>query len=90
MNQQLYRSKTTDTEIDATFKREIKASTYRLHTRSLTDKEQNKIQAGIQYKTIHLTDEYFSPLIIRKALMSSENNFFRFNNLKNQVMTPTK
>lgn len=40
------RSKTTDTEIDATFRREIKASTYRLYTRSLTDKEQNSIQAG--------------------------------------------
>ena len=56
VNQQLYRSKTTDTEIDATFKREIKASTYRLYTRSLTDKEQNKIPTiwsfpGIRHKT---------------------------------------
>ncbi len=86
VNQQLHRSKTTDTEIDATFRREIKASTYRLYTRSLTDKEQNSIQAGIQYKTIHLTDEYFSPLIIRKALMLAENNFFRFNHLKNHIV----
>ena len=56
------------------------------YTRNLTDKEQNNIQAGIQYKTIHLTDEYFSPLIIRKALMSAENNFFRFNHLKNHIV----
>lgn len=86
VNQQLYRSKTTDTEIDATFKREIKASAYRLHTRSLTDSEQNKIQAGIKYKTIHLTEEYFSRFIILKALMSAENSFFRFNNLKNHIV----
>lgn len=86
VNQQLYRTKTTDTEIDATFKREIKASIYRLYTRSLTDVEQNKIESGIQYKTIHLTDEYFSRLIVHKALMSAENNFFRFNNLRNHIV----
>lgn len=86
VNKQLYRSKTTDTEIDATFKKEIKASVYRLYTRGLTDAEQNKVQAGIRYKTIHLTEDYFSPLIIRKALMSAENNFFRFNNLKNHIV----
>lgn len=86
VNQQLYRSKTTNTEIDATFKREIRASTYRLHTRSLTDAEQNKIQAGIKYKTIRITEDYFSPFIIRKALVSSENSFFRFNNLKKHII----
>lgn len=86
VNQQLHRTKTTDTEIDATFNKEIKASAYRLQTRSLTDAKQNKIQASIQYKTIHLTDDHFSRLILYKALMSAENNFFRFNNLRNHII----
>ena len=86
VNQQLYRSKTTDTEIEATFNKSIKANIYKLYTRNLTDLEQNKNLAKIKYKTIYITEEYFSPLIIRKALMTAENNFFRFNNLKNHIV----
>lgn len=75
------RTKTTDEEIDTTFNRIIKAGLYNLHTRGLSDYEQNHSIASQQTKTIRITNEFFAEAIIRKALVSAESNFFRFNNL---------
>lgn len=86
VNQQEFRNKTTDSEIDTTFKREIKASAYQLHAGSLTDKQQNQIQAEVNHKTIDLTEEYFSRPVLKKALVATEGNFFRFNYLREHIV----
>ncbi len=36
-------------------------------------------------KVIRITDEFFAMPIIRKALVSAEANFFRFNNLVEHI-----
>lgn len=79
------RTKTTDEEIDTTFNRIIKAGLYNLHSRSLSDYEQNQYIASQKTKTIRITNEFFAEVIIRKALVSAESNFFRFNNLRRHI-----
>lgn len=86
VNSQEYRSKNKDSDIDLTFKRQIIASPYQLHANALTDKEQNKALSAMKYKSIKITPEYFSEHLLRKALVSAENNFFRLNNLKNHII----
>ncbi len=86
VNQQEFRNKTTDSEIDTTSKREIKASASRYHAGSLTDKQQNQIQAEVNHKTIDLTEEYFSQPVLKKALVATEGNFFRFNYLREHIV----
>lgn len=85
VNEQEYRKKTDKNDIDNAFNKPLKAGSYRLHSRGLTDKEQNKTQAHIKVKNIQLTDEYFSKALIRKALVGAENGFFRFKNIKNHI-----
>lgn len=80
------RKKTTNEDIDTTFKRVIKASTYNLRSGGLSDKEENQIIASQHTKEIQITEEYFSRPIIYKALMSSENDFFRFENLRHHLI----
>lgn len=79
------RTKTTDDEIDTTFNRVIKAGAYYLRARGLSDYEQNQIIAGQKIAIIRINDKYFSLPIIRKALVSAEGNFFRFNNLREHI-----
>jgi len=81
INQKQKRTKTTDEEIDTTFNRTIKAGLYNLRSRALSDYEQNQQIASQKTKKIKVTEEYFAEPIIRKALVSAEANFFRFNNL---------
>ena len=81
VNQTEKRKKTTGDDIDTTFRRIIKASTYNLRSGGLSDREQNQMIASQHTKEIHITEEFFSRPIIYKALMSSENDFFRFDNL---------
>ena len=52
----------------------------------LSDFEQNQIIAGQKTEVIHITDDYFPMPIIRKALVSAESNFFRFNNLCEHIV----
>ncbi len=85
VNHTVKRTKTTDEEIDTTFNRPIIARAYNLRTAGLTDREQNQIIAGQKTDVIHITEEYFPLPIIRKALVSAEANFFRFNNLREHV-----
>lgn len=85
VNEQEYRKKTEQRDIDKAFNRSIKASFYRLHSRGLTDVEQNKRQASIREKNIRLTDEFFSRALLRKALIGAENGFFWFKNIKNHI-----
>jgi type III restriction enzyme len=85
VNQQVRRTKTTDEEIDTTFNRVIKAGLYNLRARGLSDAEQNQIIAGHKTEIIKISEEYFALPIIRKALMSAEGNFFRFNNLVEHI-----
>ena len=80
------RKKTTNEDIDTTFKRIIKASTYNLRSGGLSDSEENQIIASQHTKEIQITEEYFSRPIIYKALMSSENDFFRFENLRHHLI----
>lgn len=80
------RTKTKGDEIDTTFNRIIKAGSYNLRAMGLSDFEQNQIIAGQKVDVIHITDEYFSMPIIRKALVSAESNFFRFNNLREHIV----
>jgi type III restriction enzyme len=79
------RTKTTDEEIDTTFNRTIKAGLYNLRARALSDYEQNQQIASQKTKVIRITDEFFAEPIIRKALVSAEANFFRFNNLHHHM-----
>jgi type III restriction enzyme len=80
------RTKTKDDEIDTTFKRVIKAGSYNLRARGLSDFEQNQIIAGQKVDVISITEEYFPLPVIRKALVSAEGNFFRFNNLSKHIV----
>ncbi len=86
VNQAEKRKKTTNEDIDTTFKRIIKASTYNLRSGGLSGREQNQIIASQHTKEIRITEEYFSRPIIEKALASSENDFFRFENLKHHLI----
>ena len=80
------RTKTLGDEIDTTFNRIIKAGSYNLRAMGLSDFEQNQIIAGQKVKVINITEEYFPMPIIRKALVSAESNFFRFNNLCEHIV----
>lgn len=80
------RTKTKSDEIDTTFNRVIKAGSYNLRAMGLTDFEQNQIIAGQKVAVIRITDEFFQLPIIRKALVSAEGNFFRFNNLCEHIV----
>lgn len=80
------RTKTLGDEIDTTFNRIIKAGSYNLRAMGLSDFEQNQIIAGQKTEIIRITDEYFPMPIIRKALVSAESNFFRFNNLCEHIV----
>ncbi len=80
------RTKTLSKEIDATFNKRIIARAYNLRSTGLSDVEQNQIVAGQKTDVIRITKEYFSLPIIRKALVSAESNFFRFNNLYKQIV----
>ncbi len=86
VNRTIKRSKIKGEEIDTTFKRVIKAGLYNLHARGLSDFEQNQIVAGQKTDVIHISNEYFPTPIIRKALVSAEGNFFRFNNLSEHLV----
>lgn len=86
VNEQEYRRRTTDDEVQKTFKSTIKASHYTIHTRVLTDKENNKSVANIRTMDIKISEEFFSRAIIQKALMMAENNFFRFNHLIHHIV----
>lgn len=85
VNSKRKRTKTTDEEIDTTFNRTLKAGLYNLRSRALSDYETNQSIASQRTKIIHITKEYFAEPIVRKALVSSEANFFRFNNLVNHI-----
>lgn len=80
------RTKTKSDEIDTTFNRVIKAGSYNLRAMGLTDYEQNQIIAGQKVAVIRIAEEYFPLPIIRKALVSAEGNFFRFNNLCEHIV----
>lgn len=86
VNQTIKRTKTKGEEIDTTFKQVIKANKYTLRARGLSDREQNQIIAGQKVDVIRITDEFFPLPIIRKALVSAEANFFRFNNLCEHIV----
>lgn len=85
VNQTIKRTKTTDDEVDTTFNRIIKAGLYNLRATGLSDFEQNQIVAGYKVDEISVTEEYFPMPVIRKALVSAEGNFFRFNNLREHI-----
>ena len=85
VNQTVKRTKTTDDEVDTTFNRIIKAGLYNLRATGLSDFEQNQIVAGYKVDEICVTEEYFPMPVIRKALVSAEANFFRFNNLREHI-----
>ncbi len=80
------RTKILGEEIDTAFNRVIKAGLYNLRSKGLSDVEQNQIIAGQKVDIIRVTDEYFPLPIIRKALVSAEGNFFRFNNLSEHIV----
>ncbi|PNP97849.1 DEAD/DEAH box helicase family protein [Moraxella sp. RCAD0137] len=86
VNRQEFRSKNTQSDIDLTFNRQIIASSYKLHTHTLTDKEQNTALSALNYKTIKISAEYFSRHLLYKALILAENGFFRLNNLKKHII----
>jgi len=67
VNQTVKRTKTKGDEIDTTFKRIIKAGSYNLRARGLSDFEQNQIVAGQKVDVIRITEEFF-PLPIIKIL----------------------
>ncbi len=80
------RDKTTDDDIDTTFNRVIKAGSYNLRSGSLSDAEENQRIESQKTRMIHITEEYFSRPTLYKALISAENNFFRFENIREHVI----
>lgn len=86
VNQTEKRTKILGEEIDTTFNRVIKAGSYNLRAVGLSVVEQDQIMAGQKVDVIHINDEYFPRPIIRKALVSAEGNFFRFNNLCEHIV----
>lgn len=86
VNETEQRIRTTHDEINMTFAREIKASSYHLRTKGLSDIVQNQQIASTKYANIQITEDYFSEQIIRKALVSAENNFFRFNHIREHLI----
>lgn len=86
INHQEYRSKNTQSDIDLTFNRQIIASPYQIQSQFLSDKEQNKQLSAMSYKTIKITNEYFSRHLLYKALIRAENGFFRLNHLKKHII----
>lgn len=85
-NCQIYRKKTTDEEIDTTFNKIIKASNYNLHSTGISDKDQNRYTASLATDIIRIDENSFSEVVIRKALMAAENDFFRFENIKKHIV----
>ena len=86
VNQTEKRTKTLGEEIDTTFNKVIKAGSYKLKTTGISDFEQNQIIDGQKTALIRITEEYFPLPVIRKALVSAEGNFFRFNNLSEHIV----
>ena len=84
-NRTVKRDRTTDTEIDNTFKKVINAASYQLRARGLTDKEQNEAQSQQRVRQINIVID-FDVLVVLKALMRAENGFFRFGNLKEHLI----
>ena len=84
-NELIRRKRTTDDEIDTTFSQQITAGRYQLHSARLSDKQENSIESSYLSRTIRLTSQFFNQRIIEKALMCSESNFFRFNNLRQHI-----
>lgn len=85
VNHTIKRTKTTNDEIDTTFNRIIKAGSYNLRARGLSDREENQIIAGQKTQIIRISEDFFQLPIIHKALVSAEANFFRFNNLHEHI-----
>lgn len=85
-NRQIFRKKTTDEEIDLTFNKVIKASNYNLRAAGISDREQNQMIATRETAIIKMTSEFFARPIMEKALMSAENGFFRFRNIKKHLV----
>ncbi|MBQ8156494.1 DEAD/DEAH box helicase family protein [Candidatus Saccharibacteria bacterium] len=85
-NRQIYRKKTTDEEIDATFNKVITASNYNLRATGMSDREQNELVSSLNTSEIKITPEFFSRHIIEKALMAAENGFFRFDNIRKHIV----
>lgn len=86
INEQEYRKRTTEDEVQKTFTGTIKASHYKLHARTLTDKENNKKLVNSRTMAIKLSEAFFSRAMLQKALVMAENNFFRFNNLTRHIV----
>ena len=85
-NRQIFRKKTTDEEIDATFNKVITASNYNLRAAGMSDREQNQQTAALMTDEIRITFNYFSRQIIEKALMAAENGFFRYENIRKHIV----
>ncbi len=85
VNHTIKRTKTTSDEIDTTFNRVIKAGSYNLRAKGLSDREENQIIAGQKTQLIRISEDYFPLPVIRKALVSAEGNFFRYNNLVEHI-----
>lgn len=80
------RQKTTQEEIDKTFKKIIKAGHYQLMGSGLTDADQNISESNKSNTEIKILD-YFDKIIIYKALVKAEGNtFFRFSNLSKHLI----
>jgi type III restriction enzyme len=80
VNTTVKRAKTTEDEIEATFNKVLHIRPYTLHARALSDREQNERQATMRHTENNLFVD-FSDEIIKKALMTAENGFFRYGNL---------
>ena len=86
VNKTIKRKKTSEEDIDTTFNKVLKAGSYNLRARALSDWEQNSYVAEQRNKTIRINEEFFPKHLVEKALMGAENGFFRFNNLREHIV----
>ena len=78
------RPKLTVDELDEIFSIPLNVSNYRLFGEGLSDKEENALEARKRTVEINLAKDFESH-ILKKALIRSEGNFFRFENLVKHV-----
>ena len=78
------RQRTTEAEKTEAFDKNITVSSYALHARGLTDREENARIAEEKIGNINITED-FGIHILRKALVRAENGFFRFDNLRRHI-----
>ena len=78
------RPKTTEDEKNKVFGEILNVSSYELSARAMTDVEEAKSTDSVRLGQMNIVRD-FNKEIIKRSLISAENGFFRFSNLKKHI-----